>query len=33
MVSRIIVGLVSFLITGLLHPVVIKMEYHWGKRS
>ena len=33
MVSGIIVGLVSFLIIGLLHPVVIKMEYHWGKRS
>lgn len=33
MVSGIIVGLVSFLIIGLLHPVVIKMEYYWGKRS
>ena len=33
MVSGIIVGLVSFLIIGLLHPVVIKMEYHRGKRS
>lgn len=33
MVSGIIVGLVSFLIIGFLHPVVIKMEYYWGKRS
>ncbi|MDR1721761.1 MAG: DUF4491 family protein [Methanobrevibacter sp.] len=28
----IIVGLVSFLIIGLLHPVVIKSEYHIGKK-
>jgi len=28
----IIVGLVSFLIIGLLHPVVIKSEYYIGKK-
>ena len=29
----IIVGAAVFLIIGICHPVVIKMEYHWGKRS
>ncbi len=28
----ILIGLVSFAIIGALHPVVIKMEYHLGKR-
>jgi hypothetical protein len=28
----IIIGLVSFLIIGLFHPVVIKAEYYIGKR-
>lgn len=27
-----IVGAISFIIIGLLHPVVIKSEYHFGKR-
>ena len=27
------VGLLSFLIIGVLHPVVIKTEYHFGKRA
>lgn len=31
--SGIIVGAAVFLIIGICHPVVIKMEYHWGKRS
>ena len=28
----IIIGVCSFLIIGLLHPVVIKGEYHFGKK-
>ncbi|MDR2623841.1 MAG: DUF4491 family protein [Methanobrevibacter sp.] len=28
----VIIGLISFLIIGVLHPVVIKGEYHLGKR-
>ena len=31
--SGIIVGAAVFLIIGLFHPIVIKMEYYWGKRS
>ena len=31
--SGIIVGTAVFLIIGICHPIVIKMEYHWGKRS
>lgn len=31
--SGIIVGAAVFLIIGICHPVVIKMEYHWGKQS
>ncbi len=29
----IIVGTAVFLIIGICHPIVIKMEYHWGKQS
>ncbi len=29
----IIVGLAVFLIIGICHPIVIKMEYLWGKNS
>ena len=29
--SGIIIGLSTFLIIGLFHPIVIKAEYHWGK--
>jgi len=29
----IIVGAAVFLIIGICHPIVIKMEYYWGKRS
>ena len=28
----IIIGLASFLIIGIFHPIVIKSEYHFGKR-
>ncbi len=28
-----IIGLATFLIIGLFHPLVIKAEYYWGKRS
>ncbi len=31
-ISGIIIGLMSFLIIGIFHPVVIKSEYHWGTR-
>ncbi len=27
------VGLCTFLVIGLFHPIVIKAEYHWGVRS
>lgn len=30
--NGIIVGLATFLIIGIFHPVVIKAEYHFGKR-
>jgi hypothetical protein len=29
----IVIGLCSFLIIGLFHPIVIKIEYHFGKRA
>jgi len=32
-VNGIIVGAAVFVIIGICHPLVIKMEYHWGKRS
>lgn len=31
--SGIIVGAAVFLIIGIFHPIVIKMEYYWGKKS
>ncbi|MGM9745522.1 MAG: DUF4491 family protein [Paludibacteraceae bacterium] len=30
--SGIIVGLASFLIIGVFHPIVVKAEYYWSKR-
>jgi hypothetical protein len=30
--SGLLIGLGAFFIIGALHPVVIKVEYHWGKR-
>ena len=32
-IEGIIVGAAVFLIIGVCHPIVIKMEYHWGKKS
>lgn len=32
-ISGIIVGAATFLIIGICHPIVIKMEYYWGKKS
>ena len=31
--NGIILGAAVFLIIGICHPIVIKMEYHWGKKS
>ncbi len=31
MLDGLLIGIGTFLIIGLLHPVVIKAEYHWGK--
>ena len=31
--SGIIVGAAVFLIIGICHPIVIKMEFYWGKKS
>ena len=31
--NGIIVGAAVFLIIGICHPIVIKMEYNWGKKS
>lgn len=30
--TGIIVGLATFLIIGLFHPIVIKAEYYWGAK-
>ncbi|MDR1679207.1 MAG: DUF4491 family protein [Prevotellaceae bacterium] len=27
------IGIATFLIIGLFHPIVIKAEYHWGTKS
>lgn len=32
-INGIIVGAATFLIIGICHPIVIKMEYYWGKKS
>lgn len=31
--TGILIGLCTFLIIGLLHPIVVKTEYHFGKKS
>ena len=31
--NGVIVGAAVFLIIGICHPIVIKMEYYWGKQS
>lgn len=30
-ITGILVGLATFLVIGICHPIVIKAEYHWGK--
>ena len=30
--AGIVIGISTFLIIGLFHPIVIKAEYHWGTR-
>ena len=30
--SGLIIGIATFLIIGIFHPIVIKCEYYWGKR-
>ena len=32
-INGIVVGAAVFVIIGICHPVVIKMEYYWGKKS
>lgn len=32
-ITGLIVGLVTFLVIGLFHPLVIKAEYYWGRKS
>ena len=32
-INGIIIGAAVFLSIGICHPLVIKMEYHWGKQS
>lgn len=31
--TGLVIGICTFLIIGLFHPVVIKAEYYWGTRS
>ena len=31
--NGIIIGAAVFLSIGICHPLVIRMEYHWGKQS
>lgn len=28
-----LIGIVTFLIIGLFHPVVVKAEYYWGQNA
>ena len=30
--SGLLIGVCTFLVIGLFHPIVIKAEYHWGTR-
>jgi len=32
-INGILIGLASFVITGIFHPVVVKLEYHYGTKS
>ncbi len=31
--SGLVIGICTFLIIGLFHPIVIKAEYYWGTKS
>ena len=31
--TGLVIGICTFLIIGLFHPIVIKTEYYWGARS
>lgn len=31
--TGILIGVITFLIIGLFHPIVIKAEYYWGVKS
>lgn len=31
--AGLLIGISTFLIIGLFHPLVIKVEYHWGTKS
>lgn len=31
--TGVLIGLATFLVIGLFHPLVIKAEYYWGKKS
>ena len=32
-ITGLIIGLVTFLVIGIFHPLVIKAEYYWGVKS
>jgi len=32
-VSGVVIGIISLIITGVFHPIVIKLEYYYGKKS
>ncbi|MDA3882751.1 MAG: DUF4491 family protein [Bacteroidales bacterium] len=32
-IKGILIGLASFIITGIFHPVVVKLEYYYGTKS
>ncbi|MCQ2229028.1 MAG: DUF4491 family protein [Bacteroidales bacterium] len=32
-VAGLLLGLITFLVIGLFHPIVIKAEYYWGVKS
>lgn len=32
-ISGLVIGIATFLIIGIFHPIVIKAEYYWGTRS
>ncbi len=32
-INGLLIGLITFLVIGLFHPLVIKAEYYWGRKS